>query len=116
MHGPVAYGAGGDADEAGGSERISYDQMIVNGEFLAKIGICKNKPSSQIAMSITYFHHPGSPRWPCLLVASAAVWLSGRFLAFAERYRRWPRCALALLWLSDECGRIAWRMLTTLRG
>jgi hypothetical protein len=65
-----------------------------------------------VDMPITYFHHPGSLRWPRLFVASAAVWLSGRFLAVAERYRRWPRCALALLWLSDECGRIARRMLT----
>jgi len=44
------------------------------------------------------------------------VWLSGRFLTIAERNRRWPRCALALLWLSDQCGWLARRMLTVLRG
>ena len=62
VHGPVAYGAGGDADEAGGSERISYDQMIVNGEFLAKIGVCKNKPlvaSRHVDMRIKYLPSSG---------------------------------------------------------
>jgi hypothetical protein len=64
-------------------------------------------------MLIAHFHHPGSPPWSRLFVASAAVWLSGRFLTVAERYRRWPRGALALLWLSDHCGQFGRRMLAT---
>jgi hypothetical protein len=96
-----------------GSKRISCDQMMLMG-ISSENRSLKISPSSQIAMSIcrSNLHHPGSPRWPGLLVASGAVWLSGRFLTIAERNRRWPRCALALLWLSDQCGGLTRRMLT----
>jgi hypothetical protein len=89
--------------------------MMLTGISSENRSLQNTSPSSQIAMSICQSnncHHPGSPRWPRFLVASGVVWLSGRFLTIAERNRRWPRCALALLWLGDQCGRFARRMLT----
>ena len=96
-----------------GSKRISCDQMMLMGISIENRSL-KNKPlvaNRHVDMPIKSLH-PGSPRWPGLLVASGAVWLSGRFLTIAERNRRWPRYALALLWLSDQCGGLTRRMLT----
>jgi hypothetical protein len=52
-----------------------------------------------------------APSWPRLLIASGALWLSGRLLSVAERVRH-PRVALAVLWVGEHCAGLARRMLT----
>jgi hypothetical protein len=51
-----------------------------------------------------------APSWPRLLIASGALWLSGRLLPVAERVRR-RRVALAVLCAGDRCAEFARRML-----
>jgi hypothetical protein len=52
-----------------------------------------------------------APSCPRLLIASGALWLSGRLLPVAERVRR-RRVALAVLWADERCAELARRMLT----
>jgi hypothetical protein len=53
-----------------------------------------------------------APSWPRLLIASGALWLSGRLLPVAERVQQRPRVALAVLWVGEQCAELARRVLT----
>jgi hypothetical protein len=52
-----------------------------------------------------------APSWPRLLAASGALWLSGHLLPAPSAVRR-RRVALAVLWVGDQCAKLARRMLT----
>jgi len=53
-----------------------------------------------------------APSWLRLLIGQAAIRLDRGLLAAAERCWQWPRVGSALLYVGEQCGRLARRMLT----